>query len=99
MIFIIEPSRDNMLRIVEAQARENYRLFLKFQNNREGIVDLSQHERKGVFERWNDITFFEQVSIDEESGTVIWPGDIDLDPYVLYSKMTNIPIQEVLNLV
>ena len=29
-----------------------------------------------------DRTLFEAVSVDE-FGTVVWPGDVDLDPYVL----------------
>lgn len=32
----------------------------------------------------DDQSIFEQVRVNPESGTVEWPGDIDLDPDVLY---------------
>jgi hypothetical protein len=32
----------------------------------------------------DDDQVFAQVRVNEESGTVEWPGDIDLDPDVLY---------------
>ena len=31
----------------------------------------------------DDRAVFEAVSVDPESHTICWPGDIDLDPYVL----------------
>jgi hypothetical protein len=29
---------------------------------------------------------FEQVAVNHESGTVEWPGEVDLDPEVLYGR-------------
>jgi uncharacterized protein DUF2442 len=29
---------------------------------------------------------FEQVAVNPESGTVEWPGEVDLDPEVLYGR-------------
>lgn len=29
---------------------------------------------------------FEQVRVNPESGTVEWPGEVDLDPEVLYGR-------------
>jgi hypothetical protein len=31
----------------------------------------------------DDRAVFEAVSVDRESHTICWPGDVDLDPYVL----------------
>ena len=55
--------------------------------------------RTGVFAPWADMEFFRLVSIDKETGTLVWPGEIDLDPYVLYSRSTGKPIEEALDLV
>jgi hypothetical protein len=30
---------------------------------------------------------FEQVKVDEQTGTVTWPGDVDLDPDVIYAAL------------
>lgn len=39
----------------------------------------------GVFARiHNDREVFEQVRVNPESGTVEWPGEVDLGPEVLY---------------
>lgn len=88
-----------MLRITAVTPLEGYRLKLHFSDGAEGIADLSDIRRNGVFEAWNDPDFFRTVSIDLESHTVIWPTDIDLDPYVLYSRVTGTAIDKVLELV
>jgi hypothetical protein len=30
---------------------------------------------------------FEQVRVDERTGTLVWPGDVDLDPDVIYAAL------------
>ncbi|HVF11736.1 MAG TPA: DUF2442 domain-containing protein [Actinomycetota bacterium] len=37
-----------------------------------------------VFEDLEDPKFFERVRVDPESGTVVWPNGLDLDPSVLH---------------
>jgi hypothetical protein len=76
-----------------------YLLRLEFSDGASGIADLSDIPRTGVFAPWADSEFFRLVRIDEESGTLLWPGEIDLDPYVLYSRSTGKPIEEALDLV
>ena len=44
-------------------------------------------ERDGVLSAIrDDRSVFEQVRVNPESGTVEWPGEIDLDPDVLYGS-------------
>lgn len=76
-----------MFKIVEAQARTNYRLFLRFADGAAGEVDLSHLAGKGVFSSWTDESLFAQVAIGK-SGEVYWPGDIDLCPDSLYLTIT-----------
>jgi hypothetical protein len=45
-----------------------------------------------VFEPLSDPEFFSQVRVDEDAGTIVWPNGADLDPLVLHSKVTGIPI-------
>jgi hypothetical protein len=42
-----------------------------------GGVFAAIYERREVFE---------QVAVNPESGTVEWPGEVDLDPEVLYGR-------------
>ena len=53
-------------------------------------VDLSVLlEAGGVFAPIrDDRAIFEAVTVDPEFGTVVWPGDIDLDPDVLRGDQT-----------
>ncbi|HEX7050878.1 MAG TPA: DUF2442 domain-containing protein [Longimicrobiales bacterium] len=63
-----------LYRIVAAEARPNYRLWIRFADGEEGEVDLSSLVGKGVFSRWEDPAAFEKVYVDAETGTVAWPG-------------------------
>ncbi|MCX7839868.1 MAG: DUF2442 domain-containing protein, partial [Anaerolineae bacterium] len=38
---------------IEVKPLENYRIWLKYSDGREGIVDLSHLAGKGVFALWN----------------------------------------------
>lgn len=81
-----------MERIVAAEARPGYRLWLRFTDGAEGEVDLSHLVGRGVFARWNDPTEFALVRVDPTTCTVCWPGDIDLDPDTLYARATGKPL-------
>lgn len=77
-----------MNRIVKATAKDNYQLWVKFDDGCEGIVNLGELVGKGVFKIWEDEAVFKQVQIDPVSKTVSWMnGKIDLDPDVLYSDV------------
>jgi hypothetical protein len=59
-----------------------------------GIVDLGPHlSFRGVFEPLKDPAYFAQVRVDPELGSVVWPNGADLDPDVLYARLTGIPIR------
>ncbi|MEG3904899.1 DUF2442 domain-containing protein [Microcoleus sp. B4-C5] len=80
--------------ISSVQPLENYQLYLKFEDNQEGVVDISQLiEFTGIFAPLQDLTYFNQVKLNPEWGTIYWENGADLDPDVLYSIVTNQPIQ------
>lgn len=80
--------------ICSVQPLENYQLYLKFEDNQEGVVDISQLiEFTGIFAPLQDLTYFNQVKLNPEWGTIYWENGADLDPDVLYSIVTNQPIQ------
>jgi len=82
--------------IVAANALGDYRLQLRFDDGVEGVVDLAPHlSFRGVFEPFRDPTYFAQVRVDRELGTVTWPNGADLDPDVLYGRLTGTPAGEL----
>ena len=79
--------------IVAVNPLENYQLYLKFEDNQEGIVDISQLiEFTGIFAPLQDLTYFAQVKVNPEWGTIYWENGADLDPDVLYALITDQPI-------
>ena len=77
------------VRVLEVNPLEGYKLRLRFQDRAEGIVDIAALiPFDGVFAPLRDRFFFEQVRVDQQSGTITWPGNLDLDPYTLYVEAT-----------
>jgi hypothetical protein len=62
-------------------------LALTFEDGLEGEVDLNGHLWGPVFERVRTPEGFNEVYVDDEIGTVTWPGEVDLAPDTLYIKV------------
>ena len=75
------------MKVIQAKPLSDYRLQLRFENGREGDVDLSSWVGQGVFSAWQKPGVFAQVNITPE-GAVTWPGGVDVCPDSLYLKMT-----------
>ena len=76
--------------IISVKLLDRYQLHLKFEDNREGIVDISQLiEFTGIFAPLQDLAYFKKVKLNPEWGTIYWENGADLDPDVLYSIVTN----------
>ena len=79
--------------VVSVEQTGPYRLRLRFDDGADGEIDVSSTTTfEGVFEPLSDPGFFSQVRVDEDAGTIVWPNGADLDPLVLHSKVTGIPI-------
>ena len=71
--------------VVEVKALPDYRVWVRFEDGLEGEADLSDLTGRGVFRRWTDNpSEFLQASVDPESGTIVWPGGLDVAPDRLY---------------
>jgi hypothetical protein len=82
---------------VSAEHRENYMLHLRFEDGAEGIVDLQPSlSFRGIFAPLKDPAYFRQLRVDSGLGTIVWPNGADLDPDVLYSLVTGVPIERQL---
>jgi len=79
--------------IVAVKPLADYRLWLRFEDGVEGVVDISQLiQFSGIFAPLQDLATFAQVQIHPELGTIIWQNGADLDPDVLYAIVAKSPI-------
>jgi hypothetical protein len=79
--------------VVQVECLNGYRLRLRFEDGVEGVVDVSELvEFAGVFAPLKDRTYFVQVDVNPDVGTICWPNGADLDPDVLYAAITGEPI-------
>lgn len=80
--------------VVEVRPLGGYRVFIKFEDGVQGEVDLAEVIRlDGVFAPLRDPARFAEVRVHPELGTLCWPNGADLDPDVLYSKISGKPIR------
>ena len=78
----MNPSRTT---ITQAEPLAGHWLRLTFGDGAVHEVDLGELlQAGGVFgEIRDERDVFEAVTVDHEFGTIVWPGDVDLDPDVL----------------
>jgi hypothetical protein len=77
-----------LIKILDVEPLEGRSLRLTFSDGAVKDVDLSALlDAGGVFAAIrDDRAAFEQVRVNPESQTIEWPGQIDLDPDVLYGR-------------
>lgn len=79
--------------IVEVKALAGHRVYLKFEDGIEGELDLSEMITfDGVFEPLKEPQQFKRVYVHPELGTICWPCGADIDPDVLYSRLSGKPL-------
>jgi hypothetical protein len=70
--------------ITDAQVVRHGRLRLTFADGVAGEVDVLDRMYGPVFAQARTPEGFAKVSVDPETGTVVWPGGVDLAPDTLY---------------
>jgi hypothetical protein len=75
--------------VVAARPLENRCLFLRFEDGLEGTVCLDNliTNYGGVFAPLLDESFFRQMAVNTELGTVAWPNGADICPSTLYENV------------
>jgi len=73
---------------------KDYRLWVRYADGVEGIVDLSEFAGRGVFEIWNDYGNFEKVRI-EPDGAIAWNEDVEMCPDAIYLKISGKTPEEI----
>ena len=75
------------MNLIEVAPREKFRLYLRYDDGVDGVVDLAALAGRGVFARWLEPGVFEAVRLSS-AGCPEWPGDIDLCADALYMQLT-----------
>jgi hypothetical protein len=78
-----------MVDVIEVRPIGDHRIFVKFEDGVQGEVDVAALIRfEGVFAPLRDPARFAEVRVHPELGTLCWPNGADLDPDVLYAKVS-----------
>jgi hypothetical protein len=79
---------NELMKIRDVEVLEGYRLRVSFSDG--AVKDVDLHEllaTGGVFAPIRDQRdVFERVRVNPETQTIEWPGEVDLDPDVLYGN-------------
>ena len=83
-----------MIDVVAVKPVEGHVLELSFEDGLTARVDMDRVIGRfdGVFTPLQDPTYFAQVRVEQELGTIVWPNGADICPDVLYSYASGKPI-------
>ncbi len=73
--------------ITEVEVVRHGGLRLTFADGLRGDVDVLDRMMGPVFDEARTPDGFAKVSVDSETGTVVWPGGADLAPDTLYERV------------
>ena len=81
-----------LLDIIQVKALADYTLLLEFENGEKRSFQMADYINQKPWIRLKSGRLFQSASID--NGTVVWPGNIDIDPETLYELSTPYPSNE-----
>ena len=71
--------------VIGVQWAGDCRLVLTFEGGERREIDIAELvPLDGVFEALQDPSYFRQVRVEPEVGTIVWPNGADVCPDVLY---------------
>ena len=70
--------------VKNVSAKNNYKLAIKFNNGKEGILDMKPYLEFGVFKKLKEPSEFKKVRVSFD--TIEWASGVDLDPEFVYAK-------------
>ena len=85
-----------MLKVNEVRALPGGRIWVKFDDDVEGEVDLSDYVGKGVFAPLRDAQFFSKVHVSAH-GSIAWNDELELCPDAIYLELTGKKPEDVLS--
>lgn len=78
-----------LVRLRTVKPLEKFDAEIEFTNGSRSIINLEPYLHGPVFEPIrNDQALFRAMYIDQETKTLTWPDEVDIDPDVLYYGLT-----------
>lgn len=77
---------EQLVDVTAVEVIGGYRLRLTFGDGTVGDVDFGEQDWRGVFEPLREPSYFAQVAVDFEAGTIVWPNGADMAPEPLYAE-------------
>jgi hypothetical protein len=71
--------------ITDAKHIDSYKIWLKFNDKTEGVIDLEStivNDRRKIFKALRDRESFKKFKVDAD--TIVWENGLDLAPEFLY---------------
>jgi hypothetical protein len=81
-------------KLLEVKALPGYRIWVRYDDGREGNVDLSSLRGKGVFKLWEEAGNFEKVYVDAVTGAITWNEQLDICPDSVYLDLVGKTFEE-----
>lgn len=84
--------------MVEVEAREPYKLWVRFDDGVTGVVDLADSAAVGgIFSAWTDEDYWRTAHVVGDAGAVAWGdgGEIDVCPFSLYLEVTGRTLEDL----
>ena len=78
---------------IEVKAIEKYKLYIKFKNGEEKILDMGQDIKDNFYAKLKDYEYFKNVKISETGITIEWKNGEDIAPENLYYNSKTIKIK------
>jgi hypothetical protein len=73
--------------VSEAEYRSGYKVWLKFEDGAEGVIDLESELQGPVFAPLRKPEEFKRFTVHPVAKTLVWPNGADFAPEYLKSKM------------
>jgi hypothetical protein len=74
-----------LYRVVDFAITGRYIVWTKFNDGVERTINFEPVLHGEVFGRLRDLTYFNQVRLDEQARTLVWPNGADFDPETLHN--------------
>ena len=76
-----------LVRVRAVEPKEKFTVFVQFTDGLQKHINLEPYLHGPIFELIrNNVSGFHAMFVDE--GTIVWPNGADIDPEVLYYKLT-----------
>lgn len=69
---------------IEVRAIEKYKIYIKFKNGEEKILDMKEMLDKKYYQKLKDYEYFKNVKISKTGITIEWEDGEDIAPENLY---------------